>query len=255
LRVRWALLLAAALIGPLLRAESKTAGTAPSYTASSIVNSASNQPGSVAPNTFITIYGANLARITRALATEDVSKGTLPTALPGASVRVWIGGIAAFLYYVSPNQINVLVPSNLSPGPAELQVQLDSTYGPTVQLTIGPAAPALFQMDATARPGETITLYATGLGDTTPKPRYGEIPQVAARLADMRKLHIFLDGSEIEAWRIQYAGAAPGFGGLYQINIVLPDNLGRDPRIQIAVGDITSPDGIHIPVNPDATGK
>ncbi len=270
--MRWALLLAAALIGPLGRAESKTAGTAPSYTASSIVNSASNQPGSIAPNTFVTIYGTNLARITRALAAEDVSKGTLPTALPGASVRVWIGGIAAFLYYVSPNQINVLAPSNLTPGPAELQVQLDSTYGPTVQLMIGAAAPALFQMDATtaiaahvdgsvatadapARPGETITLYATGLGDTTPKPRYGEIPQVAARLTDMRKLHIYLDGSELDPSRIQYAGAAPGFGGLYQINIVLPDNAGRNPRIQIAVGDITSPDGIHIPVNPDATGK
>jgi len=270
--VRLATLLAVALVGPLLRAESNTAGTAPSYTASSIVNSASNQVGAIAPNTFVTIYGENLARIKRALSADDVSKGTLPTALPGASVRVWIGGIAAFLYYVSPNQVNVLVPSNLSPGPTELQLQLDSTYGPSVRLTIGAAAPAFFQMDAStaiaahldgsvatadtpARPGETITLYATGLGDTTPKPRYGEIPQVAARLADMRKLHILLDGTEIDSSRIQYAGVAPGFGGLYQVNIVLPGDVSRNPRIQVAVGDIVSPDEIRIPVNPDGTSN
>jgi uncharacterized protein (TIGR03437 family) len=263
---RIVILLAVLVVLPC-RAETSPPRQAPSYTEASIVNGASYEPGAVAANTFITIWGRNLAYITRGLSPGDIANGKLPTALPGAGVRVWIGGIAAFLYYVSPQQVNVLAPSNLSPGTTEIQVQLDSIWGPPIPLTILPAAPALFQVqageaiaahadgsvataDSPARPGEIIVLYATGLGDTTPRIGYGEIPAGLAWLANMKKFHVLIEGVEIPSSHVLYAGAAPGFGGLYQVNLRLPDDTPRNPRIQLSVDGRRSPDQVRIPVEP-----
>lgn len=263
--------MAAALLGSPSGAETSAPRQAPSYTEASVVNGASYEPGAVAPNTFITIWGRNLAYNTRGLAAGDVANGRLPTALPGAGVRVWIGGLAAFLYYVSPGQVNVLVPPNLSPGETRLQLQLDSIWGPAIPLTIAPSAPALFQIEAgaaiaafsdgsvataeaPARPGDVVVLYATGLGATTPRIGYGEIPNGLTWLASLDKFRVLIEGVEISSSCVSYAGAAPGFGGLYQINLQLPQDTPRNPRIQVAVDGRISPDQVRIPVEPRGAG-
>jgi len=238
---------------------------APSYSATSIVNAASNQAAAYAPNTFLSIYGANLAYATRGLASSDISGGTLPTVLPGTGVRVWVANIPANMYYVSPSQINILLPTNLAPGKMDLRVELDSTYGPPISITLSAVAPAFFQQDAQtviavhasgqlvtsdapAAPGEWIVLYATGLGETVPQPGYGEIPSGAATLKDLANFGILLDGVKTDPKRILYAGVAPGFAGLYQINMQLPDQVGPDPQIQVAAGGVTSVAGLHVPL-------
>src|ERR1017187_3511197 len=227
-----------------------TSGQAPSYSATSIVNAASNQANAYAPNTFVSIYGANLAFATRSLGSGDISANTLPTVLPGTGVRVWVANLPAQVYCVSPTQINVLLPANLVAGPTQLRVQLDSTYGPPIDLTLAAVAPAFFQLDAhtiiaahangqivtadaPAAPGEYIVLYATGLGNTVPQPGYGEIPAGAAGLADLSSFAILLDGAQVDPNRIAYAGVAPGFAGLYQINLQVPGNAGPDPEIRV----------------------
>ncbi len=238
---------------------------APSYSATSIVNAASNQPNSYAPNTFVTIYGTGLAWGPRALQGGDISGNTLPTILPGTGVRVWVNNIPAQMYYVSEKQINVLLPTNLTAGQTQLRVQLDSTYGPAIPITIAPVAPAFFQfdaqtiiaahangqvvtIDAPAAPGEYIVLYATGLGTTIPQPSYGEIPMGAARLAGSANFSILLDGVKVDAQRIGYAGVAPGFGGLYQINIQVPDEVGNDPEVRASASGVLTPAGLRLPL-------
>lgn len=258
--------LAAALVGSF-SADNSAVRQAPSYSAASIVNAASNQTDSYAPNTFITIYGKNLAWTKRSLSAEDIASGDLPTALPGTGVRVWIGNAPAHVYYVSPEQINVLIPTDLIPGTAPLRVQLDSSYGPNIPITIAKAAPALFQMDrdtailsrgdgsvatldAPARGGEFVALYATGLGETVPNPGYGEIPSKAAPLRKLAEFEILLDGVPLDRQMVLYAGVAPGFAGLYQINLQLPDTVGVNPEIRLTASGVSSPAGIRIPVRP-----
>ncbi len=238
---------------------------APSYSAISIVNAASNQAGAYAPNTFITIYGANLAWTTRALGSGDVKGDTLPTVLPGTGVTVWVNNSPAHVYYVSPNQVNALLPSDLRPAVTQVRVQVDSTSGPPLTITLEAAAPAFFQMDAhtviaahadgsvvtadaPAVPGEYVVLYATGLGTTIPRATYGEIPAKAAPLADMANFGLTLDGVRIDKARIVYAGVAPGFAGLYQVNVQLPEDAGADPEIRLVVGTALSPAALHLPV-------
>lgn len=240
---------------------------APSYVATSIVNAASNQAGAFAPNTFLSIYGANLAYATRGLSSSDITGGTLPAILPGTGVRVWVGGVPAHMYYVSPTQINVLLPTSLVPGTVQLRVQVDSSYGPPINITLAEVAPAFFQLDAQtviavhssgalvtadapAAPNEVIVLYATGLGETVPEPAYGEIPVGAATLKDLASFAVVLDGLKVDPQRILYAGVAPGFGGLYQINVQLPDQVGNDPQIQVAARGVTSVEGLRLPLRP-----
>src|SRR5713226_8491781 len=114
----------------------------PSYSAAGIVNSADNQAGWLAPNTIGTLYGTGLAYVTKSLTADDVRGGVLPTVLPGTGVRVLIGGLPATPYYVSPTQINFLVPVALLPGPSDFQIVLDAHAGPLISILLAPAAPA-----------------------------------------------------------------------------------------------------------------
>ncbi|MBS1872883.1 MAG: hypothetical protein JSU00_06690 [Acidobacteria bacterium] len=262
--MRPAIWLVVALAGPNW-ADSSATRQAPSYTAASVVNAASNQANAYAANTFVSIYGVNLAYTTRGLTAGDISGNTLPTILPGTGVRVWVKNIPAQMYYVSPTQINVLLPTNIGTGSTELRVQVDSTYGPPIPITLATVAPALFQLDAQTvigtkangalltkdapgNAGDWVILYATGLGPTTPKPGYGEIPTTAAPLSDMASFGVLVDGVKVDPKRIGYAGVAPGFAGLYQINCQLPDSIGTDPEIQVTAGGVTSPKGVRLPV-------
>lgn len=261
------LLLAGLLFGFAARADTRAPSEAPSYTGTSIVNAADNQPGWLAPNTIATLYGSELAYTTKAITSSDIRDGMLPTVLPGTGVRILIGGLPAVIYFVSPGQINFLVPSLLLPGPSDLQLAIDGKAGPDIQIQLAPAAPALFQLDqqtaiatrpdgsvvspdAPATPGDYVVLYATGLGQTTPPVIYAQVPAKAASLKDMADLKIILDGVAVDPGRVAYAGIAPGFAGLYQINLKLPDSLGPNPEIRVGLADQLSRAGIRLPVRP-----
>jgi uncharacterized protein (TIGR03437 family) len=242
-----------------------TSGSGPYYTADSIANSASSLSGTYAPNTFVTIYGQNLAYTTRALAASDVSGGTLPTVLGTTGVRVLINNIPANIYYVSPGQVNLLIPTSLTPGPVMLQLVIDGLSGPAIPIMLGSAAPSLFQADATtvlgvhldnslitaaspARAGEIIVLYATGLGPTTPAAVPDQIPQQAASVTPLSSFTMLINGVAVDPQRILYAGVAPTYAGLYQINVQLPAVLPGNPEIRIGFTGILSPVGRVLPV-------
>lgn len=249
----------------LLGAEKPEPRVAPFYSAASIVNAADNQSGQLAANTIGTIYGTNLAYGTAAISSSDIGNGLLPTVLGDDETQVFIGGNAANLYYVSPTQINFLVPPNLLALPVPLYVAVDSLRGPLIELTLGPAAPGLFQLDAKnaiatlpdgtvltpsspGQPGDVVTLWATGLGATNPMPAYGELPMAAAPLVAGAGLSILLDGTPIPSQAISYAGIAPGFAGLYQINFKLPTSTGSNPEIRVQVAGVMSAARVYLPV-------
>jgi uncharacterized protein (TIGR03437 family) len=240
-------------------------GQAPLYTAAGLVNSADNQSGALSPNAIATLYGQNLAWGTKALTANDIGGGVLPLVLPNTGVTITVGGITANPLYVSPTQINFLVPVCLLPGTVNVQVVVDGWAGPSVLVQLAAASPALFQLDqqtavatsangtvltgaAPAHPGDLVILYATGLGQTKPALVYRQLPTTAAPLARLTDFSIQLDGVPVDPSSIAYAGVAPGFAGLYQINVTLPAGTGTNPEIRIALGDAVSAAGIHLPV-------
>ena len=185
--------------------------------------------------------------------------------MPGTGVSVFINRIRAQIFYVSPAQLNILVPADARPGPAQLQVTLDNVLGPQINLTLTATAPALFQADprtaialhadgslltadSPAHAGDDVVLYATGLGQTVPTAIYGVIPLRAARIADTPLFRVLLDGAEVDSSRVAYVGVAPGFAGLYQINVKLPDSTGPNPEVRLQTADGISPEGIQLPV-------
>lgn len=257
------ILLAALVFGFALQADTLAPREAPSYSGASIVNAADNQPGPLAPNAIATIYGTNLATTTKAVASSDLQGGLLPTVLPNTGVHVIVGGLLAGIYFVSPNQINFLVPSILIAGTTQVTVTINGLAGPQVSVKIAASSPAFFQLDSTsviaahadgsvvtsdspAKAGEYIVLYATGLGQVVPPLSDRELPTRIASIALLSQLQVMLDSVPLDRSLILYAGVSPGFGGLYQINLKLPDSLGSNPQIQVALAGQTSPAGVKL---------
>jgi uncharacterized protein (TIGR03437 family) len=234
---------------------------APNYTAAGIVNGASFQPG-LAPNTVVSIFGTNLAWNTQGLRPGDLAEGVMPISL--GNVEVYFEGWPAYLYYVSPLQINFLVPSSLRAGTFQFWVARQGTRGPIVTVTLQDVAPALFQASATtaiashldwsvvtsespAAAGEIITLWATGLGGTNPELEDGVLPAGVQWLRQLTQFEVWINGAAVDPGAILYAGVAPGFAGLYQVDVRLPDPLPANPEIRVGLGGTMSPAGITLP--------
>lgn len=235
----------------------------PAYTASSIVNAASGVSAVLVPNGLATVYGTDLSTITQALAASDIRGGSLPYTLTGTGVSVLVGGLRAHVLYASPLQVNFLVPSLLAPGPAMVEVVRAGSTGGPVRVLIAAASPGLFLLKpgvavatradgtviteaAPAEAGQTVVLYATGLGETAPRMEYGRLARQAAWVSRRDEFQVVIDGRAVTEG-VLYAGVTPGFGGLYQVNLKLPDWTGPNPEIRIYCGDAASPAGIRIP--------
>jgi uncharacterized protein (TIGR03437 family) len=233
-------------------------GAVPSYSAAGIVKAGSFEPGPFAPNSIVTIFGSGLAKAEQAVTAADIHNNHLPIELAGTHVAVF--GTAAPLFYVSDTQINFLMPVSVDKGPVDIRVLSDGLLGPIVTVTVGDAAPALFvapagpaiaiathasnysliTLDAPAHAGEQIVIWAVGLGKTEGKPTDGEIPVSISPLMNLGALKVLLNGTAVEAARIQYAGLTPSCAGLYQINVQLPDNPPYDPELRVVIGDQSS---------------
>jgi uncharacterized protein (TIGR03437 family) len=245
-----------------LCAESPPAIPLPLYTSSSIVNSANANAPALAPNTIATLFGSDLAFTTRGVTGEEIRGGIMPTVLIGTGVRITVNNIQAAIYYVSPTQINFLMP-DVGIGSAEVRVSRDAAYGPAARVQTGEFSPALFQMhpeyaiatrtdgslitrDSPARPNEIIVLYATGLGRTRPRFLNGEVPARAAVLDRMDTFRVMIGETQLPPGQVLYAGVAPGFPGLYQINLRLPGELDRNSFVRVGFGELMSPEGVRL---------
>jgi uncharacterized protein (TIGR03437 family) len=234
------------------------------------VNGASFQPG-VAANSWATIVGTNLASTTD---TWDrlISNGQLPTSLDG--VTVTFDGKPAYLSYISPTQINLVVP-NIDSTPAGVVVTnlgvtetglfdtaatQSSQYGPafflwpnnqavaTRQDYSYAAKPGTFAGLATvaAKPGDVIILWGEGFGPTTPATPLGFVTPSDQTYSTSTLPTVTIDNVSATVYG---AALAPGFAGLYQIAIQVPSTLGNgDWPVVASIGAVSSPNGVVLAV-------
>ncbi len=254
--LRTRLCVAAFMAGALLAPVAQAAG--PVYSLASVVNSATGVSGDFAPNSLVTIYGTNLSFGTSAALAAQY----LPRVL--AEVQVNINGLPADLFYVSPQQINFLVPSILTPGPVKFQVVRQGVTGPILTIILNETAPGFFALesgnviathadgrllgeDAPAAPDEVV-VYAAGLGRTNPDTEPGLAPTKAASIVLLNKLSVLLGGKTVDPSKILYAGVTPGFAGLYQINLRVPATAASNPEIRVFIGLQGSPSFLKLPL-------
>jgi uncharacterized protein (TIGR03437 family) len=202
---------------------------------------------SIAPGTWIEIYGSNLAFDRRMWTTPDFQGTAAPTSLSGTSVT--IGGQAAYIDYISGSQINALVPGNVALGQQSVVVKNAAGSSSGFNVTVNSVQPGLlavpsFKIGSTqyavaltsdgksyilppnsiaglatqrAAVGQTVVLYGVGFGPVTPAVPDGQ--PAPAQTALTNTLHVFVGGVEAQ---VKYAGLNPGSYGLYQFNVVIP---------------------------------
>ncbi len=202
----------------------------------------------IAPGSWIEIYGTNLAAGTANWPTPFPT-GIAPTALDGTTVS--IGGIDAFIDYVSPQQVNAQVPAGVGGGPQQVVVSTAAGQSVAYSVTVngteaGLWAPANFQIGGKqyvgallsdgswalptgavpgiasrpANPGETITMYGVGFGPVTPSNANPAGQPVTALNSLTTPLAVFFGAAQAT---VSYYGLDPGYLGLYQFNIVVPN--------------------------------
>jgi uncharacterized protein (TIGR03437 family) len=211
------------------------------------VSAASYRGDQMAPDSIVAGFAPGLAS---GLATASTTP--LPTALGGVSVRIRdTNGVEqlAPLFFVSPNQINYLLPANVAAGRASATVINSATSaiisaGVISVAAIGPGlftadstgsgAPAAFAIRVTASGQQIFEPVSNG---ATPLPidlgPQGELvflvlygTGIRGRTAQNQVTVNFLSGSTIvSATGVEYASVAPGFIGLDQVNLILPRTL------------------------------
>ena len=206
------------------------------------------------PGSWIEIYGTNLAPDSRSWATADFNGSAAPTTLD--NVKVSVGGQSAYVSYISPGQIDAQIPSNVGTGPQPVIVTTAAGASPAYTLTINATEPGLlappsftvsgkqyaaaFHSDLTtfvmppgaiagvtsayAKPGETIIIYGVGFGAVSPATVLFA-GQVVSATSSLNNFSMSFGGSPGVPL---YDGLAPGFVGLYQFNITVPQIANND---------------------------
>jgi uncharacterized protein (TIGR03437 family) len=241
----------------------KLTPVAPALNITSVSNGASFQNG-FASATFVSIFGTNLSQTTRLWQDSDFVNGLLPTALSGVSVT--INGLPAYVEYISPTQVNVLAPDDATVG--AVQVQVTTPQGNTNSFTAQKQqfAPAFFTMGGTyaaaqhadysyvgkpgllpgatsqpAQPGETILIYGTGFGPTSPPLPSAQLVTTPAVLANSVQFTI---GGVVA--HVDYAGLVEA--GLYQFNVKVPDVPSGDAALVAQIGGVQTQTGVLITI-------
>ena len=237
-------------------------GAPPAITPSGVVSAgAFGGFTSVAPGSWMEIYGTNLAATTRGWAGADFTGTQAPTSLD--AVKVTIGGQAAFLDYISPTQVNAQVPSGTPTGAQQMTVSTpagaSSAYNITVNtLQPGLLAPSSFLVGGKqyvvaqfldgityvlppnaiagvpsrqAKPGEIIIIYGIGFGTVLDSGNQdipaGTIVTASNKLSNSFSMDFGGSSANFSDPR-SYFGLAPSFVGLYQFNVVVPSVANND---------------------------
>ena len=193
---------------------------------------------------------------TRIMTSSDLINNVIPKTLGGVSVE--INGKAAYVYYVSPGQINVLSPADTSTGSVAVTVTNAAGTSKSVSAAMQTLLPGLFVLAnyvravraldrtiingtgasegaylsaAAANPGDKLELFGTGFGSTSPSVDVG--PVFTGGYPTTNTVTVSIDGIDAP---VSFAGLVGP--GLYQINITIPSGLspGDHPVIASAGG-------------------
>ncbi len=223
---------------------------APAISAGGVVNGASFAafPTPVTAGAIVAIFGVGLAP-----STANATAVPLPTDLAGT--QVLMNGLPAPLFFVSSAQINAQVPWELR-GNSTINVRVTANGAPsnTEVVQFAGGSPGVFTLPGTsagilthgadgtlvtaaspAARGEVLVLYATGLGKVTNTPASGAASP-SGPLAVNTGLTTVTFG--FQPATIYFAGLSPGFVGLYQINLQVPQAapVGDEVAVQVLAG-------------------
>jgi len=200
---------------------------------------------------------------------ESSTGPPLPTQLAG--VQVMINGVPAPLLLASRSQINFQCP--ILPRGTAMEIQVEFANGVTkssLQTVMQAAVPLLFQLDASgrgfvtiggtneiatattggipsrpARPGEVLTIHATGLGEVVNGVDAGTAAPLNRPVPTKAQIKLVLGGIEIDP---EFAGLTPGTVGLYQVNVLVPTEAPGGSAVPLYL-KMTLPDGTIVRSN------
>ena len=223
----------------------------------------------VAPGSYIAITGSNLVDLNSLFNPGgDSASAPFPLVLDFVNVSFDVPSahisVPAPIMFVSPGQITVQVPWELE-GQSSAQVKViidEAVYSNVFTLPLANYAPALFTNSGNiaqatdsnrnpitgsnpAVPGQTIQLFANGLGPVNNTPADGS-PAVDASSTTTTPCTVTMEGQQAQ---VNSCGIAPGMPGEYAINVTVPANIdpGNQP-VTVSVGGFSSPSGVVIPV-------
>ena len=218
--------------------------TPPTGPVVSLVANAEGEDLTIAANTWVEIKGSNLAPAgdSRIWRTSDFTGNQMPTQLDGVSATV--NGVSAYVYYISPTQINILTPPDALPAYPQIVVTNNGAAGAPFAALGQALSPSFFvfsdgqhvaaiHLDGTlvgpasfsapgytfspAQPGETISIYANGFGPTSTDVVAGSTTQGGV----LSPLPVIAIGGKNAT--VQFAGLVSP--GLFQFNVVVPNSL------------------------------
>ena len=222
-------------------------GTAPFLNPAGVLNGASFAPvgNPIAPGQFMALFGTGLGP-----ATPVIAAAPFPSSLGGVSVSVQ--GRPAPMYFVSNNQISALVPFATSGTSAEVVVKVGNVESNRVTLPVSRTSPGIYSnsqngigsgailkadfsivtVSNPTRRGDTVLVYLTGLGglETALADGTASSLTVLNRITDF--VNVYIGGIKST---VTFAGAAPGFAGLYQINVQIPATAPIGSAVPLAI--------------------
>src|SRR5580658_497340 len=185
-----------------------------------------------APGELVEIYGTNLAQVTTDL--SGWPGVSLPSPLNGVSVI--LGGHGARLLYVSPYQVDALLPFGAPTGSQELTLTNANGTSAPFPLNVAAVAPAVynfafenanFSLVTASNPahvGDVLVFYTTGMGQTTPTLVTGQVVPLGPPYYDTAPVTVTVGG--LNATVIYSIAAPPYVAGLYQMAITVPAGVG-----------------------------
>jgi uncharacterized protein (TIGR03437 family) len=239
-------------------------GTQPVGAITSVANGGSFATN-IASAGWVAIFGTNLSTSTYTWQASDFVNGALPTSLQGVSVT--INGKPAYVEYVSPTQINVLAPDDAATGAVQVQVTAAGQSTNSFSVQKNSFSPAFFTIDngkyvaalhldyslvgslnliagvtsTPAQVGETIVMYGTGFGPTSPVTPTGQLVTAPAILANTVQITI---GGTVA--NVSYAGLVGP--GLYQFNVVVPNLPSGDAPVLATISGATSQTAVSVTI-------
>ena len=237
--------------------------TPPLVAPGGIVNAASGASGSIAQGSMFSIYGTSLGP-------APVSASyPLPVSFGGVSVQIAAGGnqYSAFLQFVSPSQINAILPSNVPAGSAQLTVAFNGAAGQPVSFNVVPAQPGIFFQPpgaavaqnvagptsyplntsaSPAKPGQIVILWGTGFGLV-------DLPDNAAPGPTQSPVPVAITVGGVPA-QPSYAGRAPAVAAVDNLYFVVPPGVPYGCQVPVVVtagGTVANP--VYIAITPDGS--
>ncbi len=221
----------------------------PAVNAGGAVNGASFTAAALAPGTIVSLFGQGLANSTDAAVALP-----LPTRLGNTTLRVETGSrmLPAPLFFVSPRQVNFLLPFEISDPAVNLVLSNGGFDSAPLTVNIADASPGVFTLSQTgagpgavlhadfspvtalnpARRGETLLVFCTGLGPVNPAVPSGMAAPSDPLSRTNAVPEVSLGGVNAT---VDFAGLAPGFAGLYQINAQVPGSVSGGPAVPLVV--------------------